>query len=86
MDEDTTGPDARAWEIRVGLYTTEERARELVDAIRRTLCPDPDHAPPCPVPWQTALVEADDDYPGLREQYEIERVPRAPSRPEPPPV
>jgi hypothetical protein len=77
-----TDGEPRTWEIRVGLYTTEDRARELVEAIQRTLCPDPDHQPPCDVPWQTALFETD-DYPGLREQHEIERVLRTP--PEHPP-
>jgi hypothetical protein len=23
----------------------------LKDTVERLLCPDPDHAPPCPVPW-----------------------------------
>jgi hypothetical protein len=22
------------------------------DAVARIFCPDPDHAPPCPVPWE----------------------------------
>jgi hypothetical protein len=24
---------------------------DLKDPVARLLCPDPDHAPPCPVPW-----------------------------------
>ena len=66
--------EPRAWELCVGLYTTERQARELVEQVQRLLCPDPEHAPPCPVPWSTALVESDD--PTLREQYEIGRAPR----------
>ncbi|KAB2343409.1 hypothetical protein [Actinomadura rudentiformis] len=26
------------------------------DDISRLLCPDPDHAPPCPIPWSTARL------------------------------
>jgi hypothetical protein len=25
----------------------------VTDAVARIFCPDPDHAPPCPVPWES---------------------------------
>jgi hypothetical protein len=66
------------WEIRVGVCCTKSQADELVDRIQRVLCPDPDHSPPCPVPWSTALrpldsEEAAADYPELIDQARIER-------------
>lgn len=30
---------------------TVDGGDELKDAVARLLCPDPGHAPPCPVPW-----------------------------------
>jgi hypothetical protein len=29
---------------------------ELKDTVTGLLCPDPDHAPPCPVPWSIDSV------------------------------
>ncbi|QWF84269.1 hypothetical protein [Amycolatopsis sp. CA-230715] len=61
------------WEIRLGVVASEAQADELKERIMRLLCPDPDHAPPCPIPWSLALMPADDDaYPGLLEQHRIE--------------
>lgn len=30
---------------------TVDGGDELKETVARLLCPDPDHAPPCPVPW-----------------------------------
>jgi hypothetical protein len=43
------------WEIRLGIVATEQQADEIKQQITALLCPDPDHAPPCPVPWSVAL-------------------------------
>lgn len=59
------------WEIRLGVHTTEAQARALVERIKHLLCEDPDHAPPCPIPWQIAFFATEDD-PTLAEQYRIE--------------
>ncbi|MBV2365171.1 hypothetical protein ACFPZ0_04795 [Streptomonospora nanhaiensis] len=60
-------------EIRLGVYATEEQAEELKRRITRLLCPDPDHAGPCPVPWSVALLaDAEDAYPELLEQARAE--------------
>ncbi|CCH31355.1 hypothetical protein ABZ816_03660 [Actinosynnema sp. NPDC047251] len=63
-------------EIRIGVYATEEQARELVERFMLVLCPDPEHAGPCPVPWSIGLAPGealtDDPYPGLVEQFRIE--------------
>ncbi|MDA0565084.1 hypothetical protein LG943_12245 [Streptomonospora sp. S1-112] len=61
-------------EIRLGVYATEEEAAEIKRRITRLLCPDPDHAGPCPVPWSVALLEGEEDaYPELVEQARAER-------------
>ena len=74
---DDTDP-AGVREIRIGVHCTESQARDLVGSIQHMLCPDPDHVPPCPIPWSTAHwsldeQEAVDDYPELVEQARIER-------------
>jgi len=66
--------EPRVWEIRLNLYATARQAEEVKERIARMLCPDPDHAPPCPIPWSTMLFEADDpdDHADLVEQGRIE--------------
>ncbi|MFI5493469.1 hypothetical protein [Actinoplanes sp. NPDC051859] len=70
--------DVDIWEVRLGIYATEEQAAAIKEQVTRILCPDPDHAPPCPVPWtvqllaRSALDEAD-SYSELVEQAELER-------------
>lgn len=66
------------WEVRLGIYATEKQAEEIKERIARLLCPDPDHAPPCPVPWSALLLRESDledaeAYSELREQARIER-------------
>lgn len=69
-------PDERGvWELRLGIYATERQAEEIRESISRLLCPDPDHAPPCPVPWSLSLLgDADlaNAYPELLDQARIE--------------
>jgi hypothetical protein len=65
------------WELRVGVYATEQQAEELKERVSRLLCPDPDHAPPCPMPWSITVVHGSDlddpdPYPELVEQARIE--------------
>ncbi|MBB4965424.1 hypothetical protein F4559_002783 [Saccharothrix violaceirubra] len=65
------------WEIRIGVHATEEQVRELIEKIKLLLCPVPEHAGPCPVPWATGLVPRDAfpdgyGYPELEEQFRIE--------------
>ncbi|ASY34365.1 MULTISPECIES: hypothetical protein [unclassified Streptomyces] len=67
-------------ELRLGLYATPAQARELKRRIEHLLCPDPDHAPPCPVPWSAMLLglstqEAREAYPELLDQARAERHP-----------
>lgn len=69
--------NTRIWEIRVGLYATERQAADIQERIARVMCPDPDHAPPCPVPWSASLVadsalEDPEVYRPLVEQARIE--------------
>ncbi|WP_156959313.1 hypothetical protein [Nocardia sp. BMG51109] len=46
------------YEIRVHGCPSAEEALALQEPIGRLLCPDPDHPPPCEVPWGFSL---DDD-------------------------
>jgi hypothetical protein len=47
------------WELRLGIFATCQQAEELKERIIRMLCPDPDHAPPCPIPWSVALLDGE---------------------------
>lgn len=51
------------YEIRIHGCPNIEETLALQDPITRLLCPDPDHTPPCDVPWSFALAadETDDD-------------------------
>ncbi|MET9431086.1 MULTISPECIES: hypothetical protein [unclassified Streptomyces] len=71
--------DPSVWEVRLGIYATEKQAEEVKERITRLLCPDPDHAPPCPVPWSVMLLHGSDlddaeAYAELVEQARIERA------------
>lgn len=56
-------------EIRLGVYASDEQLHGLTEAIERLLCPDPEHAPPCPVPWSISTREATaEEYPDVLEQ------------------
>lgn len=73
--------EAGVWEVRLGLFATREQAEEVKERITRMLCPDPDHSPPCPIPWSMALLGAESldeagAYPELIEQARIEQGPR----------
>jgi hypothetical protein len=49
------------YEIRIHGYPTSHEALALQTPIERLLCPDPDHAPPCEVPWSFTLAGEDTD-------------------------
>ncbi|MGW7056886.1 hypothetical protein [Streptomyces sp. NPDC054887] len=49
------GQSRRVYEIHVHVPVGKD-AQELQEVISLILCPVPDHAPPCPVPWATAAV------------------------------
>ncbi|MFD8227555.1 hypothetical protein ACFV16_25740 [Streptomyces massasporeus] len=51
------------YEIRIHDCPTLREALALQDPIERLLCPDPDHAPPCEIPWSFTLAGGDDDAP-----------------------
>ncbi|MGW6543257.1 hypothetical protein ACWGBH_10420 [Streptomyces massasporeus] len=55
--------EPRVYEIRTHGYPTAQEALALQDPIERLLCPDPDHAPPCEIPWSFTLAGGDDDAP-----------------------
>lgn len=75
------GTAGQFWEIRLGVYCSPGQVRALVDRIQLLCCPDPDHAPPCPIPWDSSHWSLDDheaaeQYPALVEQVRVEHGPR----------
>ncbi|MER8085403.1 hypothetical protein ABTZ57_09720 [Streptomyces sp. NPDC094048] len=70
------------WEVRLGVYATQQQAEEVEERIARLLCPDPDHAPPCPIPWSASVRHVpgqpgeNDSYAELIEQAEAQKHPR----------
>ncbi|TCJ99342.1 hypothetical protein [Nocardia alba] len=64
-------PDEKQlWEIRLGVIASETKARAVAEQIERLLCPDPDHAPPCPIPWSLSIDAEDDMTADRREEYD----------------
>ncbi|MGW0497017.1 hypothetical protein ACWD0Z_16725 [Streptomyces sp. NPDC003007] len=51
----------RVYEIRIHGCPSLEEALALQAPIEHLLCPDPDHAPPCDVPWSFTLAGEDED-------------------------
>ncbi|MEU3936149.1 hypothetical protein AB0E85_29545 [Streptomyces sp. NPDC029044] len=51
----------RVYEIRIAGYPSTQEALALQAPIERLLCPDPDHAPPCEIPWSFTLADSIDD-------------------------
>lgn len=62
--------EKRLWEIHLGVIASETEARAVAEQIERLLCPDPDHAPPCPIPWSLSIDDEDDMTADRREQYD----------------
>ncbi|MEU0172867.1 hypothetical protein ABZ178_05885 [Streptomyces massasporeus] len=56
MDDD----EPRVYEIRIHGCPTSQEALALQAPIERLLCPDPDHAPPCEIPWSFTLAGGED--------------------------
>ncbi|MEU3500795.1 hypothetical protein ABZ726_08505 [Streptomyces hundungensis] len=55
-----TGAEPRVHEIRIQDCTDTEEALGLQEPVERLLCPDPDHEPPCEVPWSFSLATQTD--------------------------
>lgn len=66
------------YEIRVGLWASEEQAFEIQERLSRALCPESEHDGPCEVPWSIAVVlpeavdRGEDHYDELVKQAKIE--------------
>ena len=56
------------------VYATEAQAEVLEQQVQRLLCPDPDHQPPCPIPWETFVepVTEGQDTESLQQQIDAE--------------
>ncbi|MFB6844727.1 hypothetical protein ACFCXS_07665 [Streptomyces sp. NPDC056373] len=52
--------EPRVYEIRIHGCPSSEEALALQDPVEHLLCPDPDHAPPCEIPWSFTLAGGDD--------------------------
>lgn len=60
--------------IQVIVESSETDVAEVVEKIERSLCPDPEHAGPCPVPWTIVTSEMEEpEASGWRESFEDER-------------
>jgi hypothetical protein len=74
------GSERAVWQLSAVIEATEEQADAALEAIARALCPDPDHAGPCPMPWTTMRVRFDDLDPSeqasWQESFDDERRPR----------
>lgn len=59
------------------IHATAAEADALQEQLQRLLCPEPDHAPPRPIPWETmvALVDDGDDTASLQQQIDAEGDP-----------
>ncbi|MFC4905763.1 hypothetical protein [Actinomadura gamaensis] len=44
-------------EVVVTMSTGRRAAEAFHDAVALALCPNPDHPPPCPIPWSSSLLE-----------------------------
>ena len=66
------------FEIRIGLWATQEQAFEVQERLIRALCPEPEHSGPCEIPWSSAVLEPEaveeggDHYDELVTQAKIE--------------
>ncbi|MGW7214780.1 hypothetical protein [Streptomyces collinus] len=52
----------RVYEIRIAGDPSTEEALALQAPIQRLLCPNPDHAPPCEVPWSFTVADDGPDH------------------------
>ena len=55
-----TSSDRTVWVLSAVIEGTRDDAAAALEAIERTLCPDPDHDGYCPVPWTTMACRFDD--------------------------
>ncbi|WP_432572300.1 hypothetical protein [Kineococcus sp. SYSU DK005] len=66
------------YEIRIGLWATQEQAWQVHERLIRALCPEPQHSAPCEIPWSSAVLapqavdEGADRYDELVAQAKIE--------------
>jgi hypothetical protein len=57
--------ESGVYEIRIHGYPSSKEALALQAPIERLLCPDPDHAPPCEIPWSFTLAGEEADSTAL---------------------
>ena len=60
-DELPDRSEQEIWHIGAIIRATHEQAEEVLAALGRILCPDPDHDGPCPVPWTTIMSPVYED-------------------------
>lgn len=53
----------RFWKVEVTVWADEKQVTELGHGIQLLLCPDPDHRPPCSIPWEIGWHEIEDTDP-----------------------
>lgn len=65
----------RYWRIETVVWADDAQVENLCQDIAQVLCPDPDHPPPCAIPWDMSRCElavTDPAVESLREQVAIE--------------
>ena len=62
------------YQISVAASDTEQAQT----VVARILCPDPDHAPPCPVPWESrsSIASGSVDFVFYATDDQARRIPR----------
>ena len=55
MIPSSAGTSRSVYQVSVAASDTEQAQA----VVARIFCPDPDHAPPCPVPWESRRSKAD---------------------------
>lgn len=61
----------RVREITVVILGTEQDVENLISVVEKTLCPEPDHPGPCPIPWSITTMDPDSRSP--KEEEELRR-------------
>ena len=64
--------DRTVWNISVIIEATEDQAHAAQEAIERALCPNPDHAGYCAVPWTTVATRFEDLDPTERAAWQAD--------------
>lgn len=63
--EDVPRGTRRFWKIEAVIWADEDQVSDLGSDFERVLCPDPEHQPPCPIPWEIDWHPLEDTDPAV---------------------